>query len=79
MTKRPALMKPAEVAAELGVKVGTLAKWRTQGVGPRFLKLGPGPKADVRYEQDEVAAYKAARTKSSTSDVTEDRAASATH
>lgn len=43
-----------EVAAELGVRVSTLAQWRTRlGWGPAYLKLG----GKVMYERTAVQAY----------------------
>jgi hypothetical protein len=33
------LLKPADVADRLHVKVGTLAMWRVQGKGPKWVKL----------------------------------------
>lgn len=79
-TTRRTLLKPADAAAELEVAVRTLANWRVQGIGPRFIRLGGGTRGPIRYEQEEVDAYKASRTKSSTSDVsTEDRGATAPH
>jgi hypothetical protein len=30
--------RPRELAAMLGVKVGTLRKWRRAGIGPRFVQ-----------------------------------------
>jgi hypothetical protein len=41
---------------EGAVNVGTLAKWRMRGYGPRFLKLG----SKVLYPMDEVVAYETA-------------------
>ncbi len=56
------LLVPAVVAAYLGISVGTLDKWRrpTDGRptrGPRYRRLGDGPKARVRYEAGDVRAY----------------------
>ena len=31
--------KPAELAEELGVKVGTLANWRNSNKGPKFVRI----------------------------------------
>lgn len=31
--------KPAELSEELGVKVGTLANWRSTGKGPKFVRI----------------------------------------
>ncbi|OEJ57745.1 hypothetical protein BGM19_06960 [Streptomyces agglomeratus] len=50
-------LKPCEVAAQLRVSVGTLANWRYQGTGPRYIKLSDAPNAPVRYRRDAVDAY----------------------
>lgn len=52
------LLTPAELAVMLGMSVRTLANWRSNGRGPKYLKVGPEPPADrqdrrrVRYERD---------------------------
>jgi predicted DNA-binding transcriptional regulator AlpA len=35
------LLRPHEAAKLLGVSSSTLAKWRCQGNGPGFVKVGP--------------------------------------
>jgi predicted DNA-binding transcriptional regulator AlpA len=50
-------LKPPEVAALLRVSVGTLANWRSQGIGPRYTKLSSAPNAAVRYREADVDAY----------------------
>jgi hypothetical protein len=47
------LLKPAEAANWLKSTVGTLAKWRHQGVGPRFVKMG----SSVRYDPVDLRAH----------------------
>lgn len=42
------LMTTENAAQFLGVKPNTLIKWRHQGTGPTFVKLG----RSVRYEPD---------------------------
>ncbi|WP_405436687.1 helix-turn-helix domain-containing protein [Streptomyces avidinii] len=58
------LLKPRELAQELGVHVGTLANWRSQGIGPRYSKLSSSPQAPVRYRREDVDAYLAQLTPS---------------
>src|SRR5688572_16803395 len=53
-----------DAAEDLGLAPKTLANWRYQGRGPRYLKLGQR----VVYEQAELDAFKAANTRRSTSD-----------
>ena len=43
------LLKPTEMAKALKVSESTLAQWRSNGLGPVFIKLGPGKSAPVRY------------------------------
>jgi hypothetical protein len=41
----------------LGVEEQTLRQWRCAGIGPDYIKLGPGPKAEVRYTLKDVETY----------------------
>lgn len=50
-------LKPGEVAALLKVSVGTLANWRYQHVGPRYIKLTDAPNGPVRYRREDLDAY----------------------
>ena len=43
------LLKASEMAEILSVSVQTLANLRCRGVGPEYVKLGPGRNAPVRY------------------------------
>ena len=59
---RPALalagtLSPQEAASYLGYCTQTLAGWRFQGVGPRYLKLGHGKRAKIRYRLEDLDAY----------------------
>jgi hypothetical protein len=57
--KRPEpLATPGEVSAFLRMEPHTLANWRSQGVGPGYLKLGNGR---VRYDWAAVARWLAAQ------------------
>ena len=58
------LLKPAEAAACLQVSISFLAKARMNGTGPAFIRLGRA----IRYSQDALNAYKASRTRTSTSE-----------
>jgi DNA-binding transcriptional MerR regulator len=53
-----------QAAEILGVKPRTLEGWRQRGGGPPFVKYG----ARVVYETEDLAAFKAARRRTSTSD-----------
>jgi excisionase family DNA binding protein len=47
------VLTPDELAAHLKMSKRTLAKWRTNGRGPRYIRLGHG----VRYREQDVAAW----------------------
>ncbi len=55
------MLTPAQVAAEYGVAVRTLANWRYLGIGPKFVKLTEGRSGRVRYPRTSVAAWIADR------------------
>jgi hypothetical protein len=52
------LLRPEEFAAMIGLSPRTIANWRSNGRGPKYLKLGPEPPAGkqdrrpVLYERD---------------------------
>jgi len=48
------LLKEVEVAALLGLKVKTIQRWRFEGRGPEFRKLGGGA---VRYSAEALAEW----------------------
>jgi excisionase family DNA binding protein len=52
--------------AFLGVPVGTLANWRYQGKGPRFVKVG----RHVRYRRSDVEAWLELHVRESTAAAT---------
>jgi predicted DNA-binding transcriptional regulator AlpA len=51
-TKTLALTE-ADVARQIGVSVGGLRKWRRQGTGPKFMRLG----RLVRYSVGELETW----------------------
>lgn len=57
-------LKPEEAADYLGIAPQTLANWRYQGGGPRFIKAG----RNVRYDASTLQQWMADRTVSSTSE-----------
>lgn len=46
-------MDQHELAEHWGIPVRTLAAWRYQGKGPRYMKLGGA----VRYRREDIEAY----------------------
>ena len=49
-THKRMLLMPKEVGELLGVNIGTLARWRSQKTGPRFIKIH----SRVRYRADDL-------------------------
>ena len=58
------LLTPKEVAKILGVSVRTLERWRYEGCGPRFCRVGGG----VRYLEEDLLAFVEQGRRKSTSD-----------
>ena len=48
----PELYTPKEAANLLKVTEGTLAQWRTAGIGPRYLKAG-----GIKYQLQDIHRY----------------------
>lgn len=61
------MMTPKTLAAKLGVHENTLAKWRLQGVGPKFVKV----QRHVRYADYDVEQWVEERKFSSTTEADE--------
>lgn len=64
------MLSSPEAAQLLGVAPYTLRLWRHKGKGPRYVKLGDAKQANVVYVEDDVIAWRNARTFKSTSDAT---------
>lgn len=60
----PKLMDEKEAAAVLGVRRGTMRKWRWSGKGPKFLKISNA----VRYSVDDLQAFITAASRQNTSE-----------
>ena len=58
------MLNTVEAAKFLALKRGTLEIWRSQGKGPRFLKLGRA----VRYRKIDLEEYLEGNLRRSTSD-----------
>lgn len=48
------LLKPVQAARVLGLDLQTLARWRAQGTGPRFVRIG---QRTVRYRWSELVEW----------------------
>jgi predicted DNA-binding transcriptional regulator AlpA len=61
----PPVLRPDEAASFLTLSKQRLAKYRTQGGGPKFLKLG----RSVAYLREDLEAWLHANSRRSTSDL----------
>lgn len=57
-----------EAAHYLRLSARTLERYRVEGTGPAFLKLGPGKRARVFYLRDQLEAWLLERNHSSTAE-----------
>lgn len=55
-TTNEQLLRPGQVAEQLNVSLQTLWRWRQEGTGPAFIKLGDGRNSTVRYLPLKIAA-----------------------
>lgn len=51
------MLTSSAVATELGIKERTLCNWRSQGLGPEYVKLSPGRGGRIRYARSKVDAW----------------------
>lgn len=60
-------LTPHDLHERTGYSLATLARWRCEGVGPKFLKPGGNAKqARVRYKLSDVEAWENACTRQNT-------------
>jgi len=64
------LWNTTATAKFLGVKNQTLRKWRLDGKGPRYIRLGDDKWARVVYRPEDVSSWLEARTFSSPTEET---------
>ncbi len=50
----PEYVSPSQAAVITGVPTKTFELWRWRGDGPRFFRLGTGPRARIRYRIDDL-------------------------
>jgi predicted DNA-binding transcriptional regulator AlpA len=65
-----ALLSNRQAAARLGVQPQTLRKWRLEGRGPVFVRLGKHLRSRVGYRASDVESWLEERTFCSTADET---------
>lgn len=51
------LLKPEELAIRWGMRAESLANWRSNGEGPKYVKLGSGKASNVRYRLEDILEY----------------------
>lgn len=69
--RRHVIHKTPSAARYLNVSPPTLERWRQQGTGPKFIRVGL---RGVRYLESDLDAYVEAQRRSSTSDLDGDTA-----
>jgi Helix-turn-helix domain len=57
MAELPDLLNPKEAAAYLRLSVQGMKKWREQGKGPKWIKLGDGSTSPIRYPVESLAEF----------------------
>jgi predicted DNA-binding transcriptional regulator AlpA len=53
----PELLTEQQAAALLTVSIPTMGRWRREGTGPPWFRLGGAKKGAVRYRRDELLAW----------------------
>ena len=51
------LLTTNQLCLRWSLKEGTLRKWRSTGIGPKFLKLGKGKTSKVLYREKEIIKF----------------------
>lgn len=62
MKELMSVLTPTDLAKRWGISPVTLAMWRVQGDGPKYLKIGK----KVLYSFDEIEKFEKQQTKKST-------------
>lgn len=51
------LLTPKELCERWKVADNTLRKYRVAGIGPKYIKLGTGRNAEVRYRLEDIQEF----------------------
>lgn len=51
------MLTTEELARRWKVAQNTLRKWRVDGIGPSYIKMGEGKNATVRYKLEDIESY----------------------
>ncbi len=57
MPETPELLTEAEAAELLTVSISTMIRWRREGTGPPWFRLGGRHAGAVRYRRDELLQW----------------------
>lgn len=60
------LLTTIDLSKRWGIKPNTLEIARVRGTGPKFIRLGPGKRAFIRYRLKDVQQYETDNTKTCT-------------
>lgn len=55
-------LTPKETAKYLAISIDLLQKWRTQGIGLQYIKLGDSTSSPIRYDIDDINSYLKSKT-----------------
>jgi predicted DNA-binding transcriptional regulator AlpA len=64
----PSMLTSPQAAGFLGISPQTLRKWRCDGTGPRFVRLGTGRRSRAAYRLEDLQAWLEARSFTSTAE-----------
>ncbi len=64
----PSILTSPQAAAFLGITPQTLRRWRCDGTGPRFVRLGTGRRSRAAYRFEDLEAWLEARSFTSTAE-----------
>lgn len=67
-SKNNDVLTTEELAGRWNLKKKTLEIWRIRGKGPRFISIGTGLRAPVRYRMEDVIEYEGIKPLRSTDD-----------
>ncbi|MFF4270149.1 helix-turn-helix transcriptional regulator [Streptomyces sp. NPDC001536] len=56
------LLTPKQVQAQYGIAAKTLANYRWQGIGPKYVKTHPGQQGRVKYRRSAIDEWITAST-----------------
>lgn len=52
-----ALLTTEEVSSMFSLAESTLRRWRTEKIGPKYIKLSKGQKGAIRYRKEDIIDF----------------------